>query len=352
MKRKHGSPGYPFWWKALVTSLCTLIGGGMLLVLVGPAYVATVKAAFFSAEMLPQLPIRPLRLVEGPPRRETLDIWWEEGDREATKIIADLTIPGGGGPHPAMLVAIAVLGAGDSHQTLDDFSDTLGRMGFVVIWPRRAVVEEGVSRFEDPGTFIRGVQYLLSRPDVDVGRISMLGMSSGASLALVAAEDPSIRDSVRSIVFFAGYFNIESYLASVASKSMTVDGAVVEWEPDPWLTWFAGQMLPVDGLTLSDFHDVPPGTRFPRLDRLSPDRHIDQVRARIFILHDRSDNLVPYPQSLELKSALAGHVPVTYLESDMFQHVSFDVPEKRFSPAAIREVLALQWFLQQVFLYV
>lgn len=299
--------------------------------------------------MFPQIPVKPLQYVSSPPREERIVFDFARAtsapERPSTKIVSDLVLPAGEGRHPAIMVAIAVLGDESARQTLVGFLKTLGQLGFVVLWPRQEALESGDIKIEEPETFARSIRFLQSLPEVDGGRISIVGFSAGASLALVAAEDETVRGSIRCIVFFAGYYSIESYLSAVATGTMTLNGKTVEWSPDEWIVWFVDQMLSKEDLSVERFRERPAPGSVARLDRLSPDRRIDRLDTHLFILHDLSDRLVPYPESLALRSAVAGRIPVTFHLSDTFQHIQ---PEAGFSPGAIRELLMLHWFFLQI----
>ena len=57
------------------------------------------------------------------------------------------------------------------------------------------------------------------------------------------------------------------------------------------------------------------------MNYLSPRTSIANVKAELFILHDRADPYVPYTQSRELKAAVAGRTNVHFDELRLFQHV-------------------------------
>ncbi len=58
------------------------------------------------------------------------------------------------------------------------------------------------------------------------------------------------------------------------------------------------------------------------LDELSPSRVIDQIRAPIYLLHDRSDQFVPFTESRDFAAVLTRiHHPHDFAELGIFQHV-------------------------------
>jgi hypothetical protein len=54
---------------------------------------------------------------------------------------------------------------------------------------------------------------------------------------------------------------------------------------------------------------------------LSPSVRLDDIRAEVFILHDRSDHYIPYVESRRLRDRLAGHTELNYTELTVFEHV-------------------------------
>src|SRR6266516_1496267 len=57
------------------------------------------------------------------------------------------------------------------------------------------------------------------------------------------------------------------------------------------------------------------------LDELSPSRVIDKIYAPIYLLHDRSDQFVPFTESRDFAAALARtHHPHGFVELGIFQH--------------------------------
>jgi fermentation-respiration switch protein FrsA (DUF1100 family) len=321
-----------------------------------PVVVAEAKTILFATSMLELAPVKLLSHITPAPDRQTVHLplsYSIDSLRDGEgPVVADLTLPRTRGPHPAILVAIAVLGNDQSRTVLYEFFDTLGRLGYVVLWPRQEALERGEIMIETPRTFLRGFEYLERHADVDPNRISILGFSAGASLALIAAEDPAINDRLDSLVFFGGYYQIESFLSSVALRQAVIDGQPQPWTPDEWIVWYVSQLLEQEGLTLDQFRDWPPGKRVAQLDRYSPDRRIDSFHARLFIVHDRNDHLVPYAESLALRDALGDRTPVAFLLSDLFEHVTVETTREPSVFKLFRDLFRLHDFLLRVFLAV
>jgi dipeptidyl aminopeptidase/acylaminoacyl peptidase len=82
-----------------------------------------------------------------------------------------------------------------------------------------------------------------------------------------------------------------------------------------------------------------PDSTLASLKALSPRTRIGDLRARILIMHDREDDLVPSEESRRLADALAGSQNAYHTEFSLFQHVD---PTRTVSPPVYaKEVLKL-----------
>src|SRR5262249_10035101 len=86
-------------------------------------------------------------------------------------------------------------------------------------------------------------------PGVTATRIAILGFSAGDALAVRAAADPRIRDSVAAVVSFGGYFDAQTLLTDVGQRGQLVDGHFQPWTPNP---------LPPQGLANTLAPTLPP----------------------------------------------------------------------------------------------
>jgi hypothetical protein len=84
------------------------------------------------------------------------------------------------------------------------------------------------------------------------------------------------------------------------------------------------------------------------LKQVSPSTHSDTLKARIFILHDKGDDFVPYLQPAQLNQALPERVDRSYLITDLFEHVQ---PGQHISLSTVRDVVQLYGFLYGIIGY-
>jgi predicted esterase len=292
------------------------------------------RTALLICQLFPQIPFKPLELTSTEPTHHVAHISSPRGP-----VVADLFVPndrfGWSAPHsrPALILAMGVKTAPHDRPKLHEIGRTFARLGFVVLWPRLQVLDEGLALPEEPQTFVAGVQYVRDLEPVDPARISFLGFSTGASASLLAASSPEIAEQVRSTIFFGGYYDLSEYLFSLATATVTVDGQSRAWEPSGDVVGHVREILANEGLssvghafasTRQDaaglFRSAPPA-EMEQLSRFSPALHNLGFHGRLFILHDAGDPLVPSVQSAELYRAVSAHIATTYVETSIFDHV-------------------------------
>ncbi len=218
----------------------------------------------------------------------------------------------------------------------------------------------------------------------------MGGFCVGASSATVAAHDSRIREQVKFVNFFGGYYDARDLLASVVSSTRFGDGTEEPWEPDKLSIEVVNTHL-VEGLSdlserdllfrafvardaildhavvaalssdarivfeLLSGVDLTRATELinalsPRaldvLDTISPETNIDQLEARVLLMHDREDQLVSSEESRRLAAALADSNRADHTEFSLFQHVD---PTRSVSlPIYVKELLKLYLHMYHV----
>lgn len=315
---------------------------------------AAAKVLLLVSQEFPQIPFKPLHGITPKPKLEKVKFG---PSADGQKIVGDLFIPKGASDaakgankNPALIVAMGVKTSDKDRPTLLGFCESLARLGYIVLWPRLETLEKDIVEFEEPQTFIDAFKFLEERTDVDKNRISFVGLSVGSSLSLVAAEDEKINQKVRSIVFFGGYYNIIDYLSSLSTKKIILDGKTVKWETAKGAIDQAQEILEKEGLTLKQFDekDTFDADLTESLLRFSPHENLRNLKAKIFILHEKSDTFVPYTESIKLKNALEEKgSPIVYHQANLFEHVQ---PKKVVSYEMAKEFLALFGFLHNVFI--
>ena len=236
--------------RCLYVAIAGVLGAALLVVVFQQPLLAHVRTFLFLSQELPQSPIRPLHLFTRAPDHQQLHLESQHGG-----VVADLFVPTGfRAAEPASLPRVwcwpwASRSPTRTGRSCMSFAETLARLGFVVVFPRLEALDQGVSLPEEPATFVAGVRILQSVPQVDPERISLLGISIGASTALVAASSPELADDVHAMIFFGGFHDVFDYLVSLASGTMLVDGEPVAVGSDPEAVGHMRQILENKGAT-------------------------------------------------------------------------------------------------------
>lgn len=289
--------------------------------------IAHLQSLLLVTQQFSQIPVKPLLLLTKEPRQKIVNFVNNDGEA----VVADIFYPSAGSGqtpkrYPAVILAMGVKTAEKDQPLILGFGETLARLGFVVMWPRLVALDQGVSKMENPQTFISAFEYLEGLPQTDYERITFIGLSIGSSIALVAAENEQINNNINSLVFFGGYYDVNDYLAAL-------NGQLSGWQPAEGAVSHLreiSQSGPVD------------------LEKINPAKNIADFKGKIFILHEKGDTYVPYGESVKLKEALErmGKRPAAFQLSSLFEHVQ---PKKGLSKEALSELLKLHLFVVKVF---
>ncbi|MGH2598298.1 MAG: hypothetical protein ACRDJ9_02810 [Dehalococcoidia bacterium] len=276
------------------------------------------------------------------------------------------------GRHPALLLSLGVNPAPPEDPRVVRLMNGLARAGLVAVLVQSSTLDQDLITAEAPELLVRAFEQVATWPEVEPERIGFAGFSVGAGLVSVAAADARIRDRVAVVEAFGGYFDTED-LAFAATTGTIRDGdGTRSWTPDPltrsvvtknlvaaipeaWqreavvaalggdvaaLAALRGHARAVyDVLVNTDPAQAPtlyarlPAAQREGLRAVSPVAHVQDLRAPVYLMHDRGDELIPYVESRRFNEALteAGRPPY-YSEFDIFKHVD---PTRGGNPAVV-----------------
>ena len=177
-----------------------------------------VRIAFLSLALL-------LHLLGGEGLRKLLRGWRRrkpavrtltivDGDRH---MVADLYAVQDARSRPGLLVTHGVLDTGKDDPRLVALANELASCGFAVLVPELDGLKSLRLDMDESGDIAAAFRVMLSREEVDETRAGLFGISFAAGPTLKAAADPSIRQRVRFVVSFGGYYetvNIIRYLTT------------------------------------------------------------------------------------------------------------------------------------------
>jgi dienelactone hydrolase len=262
---------------------------------------------------------------------------------------------------------LLIPGVGDNRSIpqLINLSTSLARTGTVVMEMTTPTLIAYDLSPADSDAVVQAFDRLANWPGVGRGRVGIVGFSGGGPLACLAAVDPRIRDRVAFITSFGGYYDVRDMLRDFGRHAIDVGGRLQPWRPDPVpvevLANVLAHRLPApDGARLAAAfafdqatpltpYEVaqlsPPGkaayhllagddptradaniaTLLPvagdLLAQLSPSSVVSQIRAPIYLLHDRGDPSIPVTETRHFDAALTRlHHPHDYAEFGIFAH--------------------------------
>ena len=265
----------------------------------------------------------------------------------------------------AVLLFLGANAAGRDDEDVVNLGNALARAGFVAMfhWSPTMALQFNIDPSEVEN-LVWAFQYLRGSEFVDSDRVGIGGFCVGASFALVAAADVRIREDVSFVNAFGPYYDAQDLLLQVASRSRLYQGQRDQWNPDSLtlrvlaneliesladpreievmhrlyverrdvpqseLDGLSGPALRVrqllDGTTPQEaqvlYGELPADFR-ENMKRISPSTYVGDLKARVMILHDRDDRLVPAAESRRLADALELRGDFRYTEVLAFEHV-------------------------------
>lgn len=347
-----------------------------LFIAVAPQGKAGFHTVMFVSQVL-DLPVKPQAWFS----KETIrhEVHYQSSDGTT---VADVYRPDDDRQHAAVVLFLGANAAGRDDEDVVNLGHALAGAGYAVMfhWSPTMALKANIEPAET-GNLVWAYQYLAEREYVDPDRVGLGGFCVGASFALVAAADPRIQDEVYFVNAFGPYYDAETLLLQAASRSVEYDGERTPWNVDKLtLRVLANELIEtlddpsdIDALTRRYMNNQtltpeeldalsPQATNITRLlDGTTPDEaqalytqlperfrsdlagispsfHVDDIRARLLILHDRNDRLVPAAESRRLLAATEDRGDVRYTEVLAFEHV-------RPSGGGTAELLAEAWRL-------
>ena len=297
------------------------------------------------------------------------------------EIPADLYLPGESGAAPALILINGVEVTGRRHPIIMGLAEALAVAGFVVLAPEQLGNAEYRLVERDPDALVAGFEFLAARPEVDPDRIGFFGVSTGGSLALVAAADPRIAGEVVLVATLGSYYSLATLLQAATTGTIIEDGELRHYEPHRYVWGVARNTLVTQLPDIEDqralYRLFPGSTPEPNsealagtdleslsgaaravfelfanrdpalapylirrveahlptsLDALSPSAGAERIQADVRMLHDRSDPYIPRSESERLLRRL-GMPQVQVIETDVLEHAL--IAEIDLSPEAL-----------------
>lgn len=347
-------------WRNLLRFLLLLLAGFIVWATLTGQGRTTAKSLLFLPSLIPGSPVRPINWFTDAPER--IDVTFSDG---VSTYSGHLYLPATRPPHPGIVVSLGVNPAGPDDERVVRLGEGFARMGVVALVPYSDnLINKRVTPQEIDFT-VAAFEYLAGRAEVDRERVGFLGVCVGSSLALLAAQDPRINDRVDFVNWFGGYYRLEDLIVSVATRSYQENGRKVTWTPDR-LTQEVVKLRAIDlaedadrELLRSAIIDGAPLTEAQRaglsptgslvyrlfqagdpsqareilaqmpprvhelLRTLSPESTLAGLKARLYVMDDTGDNLIPYVETEALIDDLKGNY-ARHSKFSIFSHVDLD----------------------------
>lgn len=259
---------------------------------------------------------------------------------------------------PAILLVPGAAPRGKDDPRAVRLAMSLARAGRVVFVPDLALYGRDLVE-ADLDRIVRAA-LALDRAFSGGGSPTILGISYGGSLAMVAAADPRLRGELRQVAVFGAYYDLVGVIQAVTTGTSVVEGRSYPWTPHPLadeiLDRVAVRLAPpaardelrsaLRGETPAS--DLPPEARgihalltnrdprrtFALADRLPPEARAvlarfspstvaDRIDTPVVAMHSTVDPAVPYGEAVRLVRGLPRTRLVTVRG---FQHVDFRAP--------------------------
>jgi acetyl esterase/lipase len=348
--------------------LVALLGAAVALL---PGGRAVYRAGMLLPAVITSAQPAPLVVSGGDVRHKQIEISSANGPTYLDVYESVDAVPAVPGARAGILV---IAGVGDNRKepALVNISTALARAGFVVMQTTTPALIDYTLTPDDTDAIVQATLKLKSWPGVGSERIGIFGISAGGALACLAAADPRLHGKLAFLTLFGGYYDATSLLRDVGRRALEVDGQLTPWHPQdvPIYTLahsvarslppddaasirsalgISGSALgengrPLDSATLGKmspgavaayhllYGDQPdqveaniaalPPASHDLLRALSPSSVVDSLDTRIYLMHDTSDEFVPFTESRDFAAALTrlgrSH---EFVELGSFQHV-------------------------------
>ena len=273
--------------------------------------------------------------------------------------------PGWGDRHPGLMVVNGATALGNDDPETTRLAEALARAGYLVMLPEFPFIREGTLEPRAAAIIDAAFARLLSHADTRGIPVGAFGFSVGGGMLLAAAGRYEALARAAYVGVLGAYYDIDTYLASVVTRTQVLAGASAAWDPDPRVR----QRLPLaaaavvsdprdralledelrghDGRTETDppneigteagslwralgatdydvalarLRGLPPAMRTV-FDDLSPRANWADIRAPVFWLHDEGDRFEPVSEA-EAAAAKPHAGPTRFQRTALLSHAA------------------------------
>jgi pimeloyl-ACP methyl ester carboxylesterase len=152
--------------------------------------------------------------------------------------------PAGEGPWPAIFLVNGTVPEGRKLPAVRHLAEGFARAGYLVVVPDLPGLTEDRITPQTADAATQVAREISGRPDAQGGKVALVGVSTGAALALLAAEDPALRGKVSTVAGVAPFSNIKTVLSiATTAHYRRFDGELVRYKADPFLSYVVARSL-------------------------------------------------------------------------------------------------------------
>jgi pimeloyl-ACP methyl ester carboxylesterase len=152
--------------------------------------------------------------------------------------------PAGEGPWPAIFLVNGTVPEGRKLPEVRNLAEGFARAGYLVVVPDLPGLTEDRITPQTLDATTQIAREISGGPDTEGGKVALVGVSTGATLALLAAEDPALSGRVSVVAGVAPYSNIKTVLnVATTGHYRRSDGELASYEATPFLSYVAARSL-------------------------------------------------------------------------------------------------------------
>ncbi len=151
--------------------------------------------------------------------------------------------PAGEGPWPAILFVNGTVPEGRVYPEVQNLAHGLARAGYLVVVPDLPGLMTDEITEDTVSSTAEMTRAVADHPDARDGRVGLVGVSTGATLSLLAAEEPDVGERISVVAGVAPYTDIRTVLAVATTDHYRDGGEYVPYDADPFLSYVIAKSL-------------------------------------------------------------------------------------------------------------
>jgi pimeloyl-ACP methyl ester carboxylesterase len=175
-----------------------------------------------------------VRVVTGEPEVEEIVV---------AQVPTTFARPDGSGPWPAVVFVNGATRRGRHHPHVRRLARGLARAGYVAVVPDVPGLRRGEITVRTARRTIAVTRTVSRHPDVLEGRVALFGVSVGATLALLAAEDPRLARRISVVAGVAPYTNLVEVIRIATTGFYRSGGRLLPYRAESFLALVTARSL-------------------------------------------------------------------------------------------------------------